>query len=130
MSPALCQGGAIDALQKIAGRIRIIFNETDFEINTKFEGADHYVLIVKPAVNGLYFVWQASHLPDEISPFAAKQLLSARTMAFYMTIVLESAIARRRTANLERQRRDLIAELCPGLASKEFGPLASEVFTA
>jgi hypothetical protein len=125
----LAEGG-IDVFNKVTSPITIIFNETDFEINQKFEDVPGIVLIVRPAINGLYFVWQAVMPPEVISPFCGKQLLSAGTLSFYLSMLIEMAIATRVGADIEAKRRAIVAGLCKGPVCPEFGPLASAAFTS
>jgi hypothetical protein len=127
LSPAMCTG-SVDDFEKLTPPVRIVFNETDFDVNEKVQDGAQFVIVVRPAVGGRYFVRQVAVIPGRISPFAASQLLSANTIAFYVAMLIDMAIASRSVAGIEAKRAEIIGELCKGEAAMEFGPLASEVF--
>ena len=96
--------------------LKIIFNETDFNLRYKLkENPRQQVLFVKPNVNGMYHVKQVHCPKDFLSPFAAEQLMTARTFGFFIAICVEQSLRtnpRHAMPNLVEARRKLVASLC------------------
>jgi hypothetical protein len=82
VAPVMCKdSGSLDVLKALKPNVQIIFNETNFEINGETPPGSGAVLIVKPSIPGLYHVWQAREFPGLFSPFAAKQLMTAKKIS-------------------------------------------------
>jgi hypothetical protein len=131
ISPAMCKDGAGEWLRSQRGTIRIFFDEADFEVKHAITPGPGWVLIIKPAVNGLYYVWQVHDGSSVISPFASKQLLSAKTIAFYIALVLDLAQSDGKSADaVQKERKGLIADLCSETHSQYLGPLSIDAFSS
>jgi hypothetical protein len=131
LCPALIRAtDPLEQFSRIESSIRIIFNETNFEIIEQFPGDNISVLIVKPSINGLYYVWQAKSRSGIVSPFGAKQMLSAKALAFNLSMLIEMTAPSRTLPNMEKTRKNLIAELCERPVVQEFGPTASGAFAS
>ena len=108
--------------------MKIIFNETDFELRYSIlEHPKQHVLIIRPTLNGHYYVRQAQCPTDILSPFPAEQLMSAKTLAFFIVNCFEQSL---RTNPLQTMP-DLVArkrEILSDLAGNECDPaLAGKV---
>jgi hypothetical protein len=130
--PSMCKGQAgVRELAKIRPLIRIIFNETNFEIAAKIPDGPGAVLIVKPSISGLYHVWQARRIPDVLSPFGAKQIMSPRTIAFGMSVLIELSAVSSAPRAIDKERIAVLNELWKDVqVSKEFGLMATQIFTS
>jgi len=119
--------------------IRIIFNESGFELNMKElnEEAKEFsdrqtVLIIEPLGNSLYKVHQIHTYHEIVSPFGPVQTLSAKTLAFNLSIVMQmtnSLASKKAFVNSVKARKSAISDICPesnGLP--EFGGIISEQF--
>lgn len=73
--------------------IRIIFNETDFDLKISDEKKPkQIILVIRPLRNGIYHVTQVQ-VPRKIySPFAYEQALTPESIAFNISIYLEQII--------------------------------------
>jgi UDP-N-acetyl-D-mannosaminuronate dehydrogenase len=96
--------------------IRIIFNETNFEyMPPESLSEDQFILVVRPALAGHYHVWQISAVAGVMSPFANQQTLTAQSLAFDISVVLESATYLKtgeEVQNIVEKRAALIRQLC------------------
>jgi hypothetical protein len=130
LSPALLRGpDQVAKFGEIESCVRVVFNETNFEIVEEMSDENVAVLIVKPSINGLYFVWQAKAIPGIVSPFGAKQVLSAKALAFNIAMIIELTATGRGIPSAEQARRGIIAELCQQPVVKELAPTATGEFT-
>lgn len=113
--------------------IRIIFNETGFEVlPSDVATGSQFVLIVKPTLKGLYHVWQISTIENIISPFGDEQTLTAQAIGFNISLLLELATSTRPatvTQDLVQQRCMLISELCKSPVVPDLGAMAVTSFT-
>ena len=107
--------------------MKIIFNETDFEL--RYQNLEHpkqHVLIIRPTLSGLYYVRQAQCPTDILSPFPAEQLMSAKTLAFFIINCFEQSLRTnplQTMPDLVTRRREILADLTgnecdPAIAGK------------
>jgi hypothetical protein len=132
LAPLMCKSQAgVQELAKIRPLIRIIFNETNFEIAAKIPDGSSAVLIVKPSISGLYHLWQGRRITDVLSPFGAKQIMSPRTIAFGMSVLIELSAASSTARIIDKESIAVLNELLKDThLSKEFGLLATQFFTS
>jgi hypothetical protein len=129
LSPAMLKSDNVVAdFAKIKGSIRLIFNETNFEMTGSETHGEEAVLIVKPSIEGLYFVWQAQEIAGISSPFSTKQTLSASVLAFYLSMLVEQTVLADVAVDIPAKRKEVIEELCSGPVVRELGPIASGAF--
>ena len=97
--------------------LKIIFNETDFNLRYRErENPRQQVLFVKPNINGLYHVKQVQCPKDFLSPFAAAQLMTARTLGFFIAICFEQSLRtnpQKTMPNLVERRKEIVASVLP-----------------
>jgi hypothetical protein len=130
LSPAMCRSPeGLEQLRALPATVRIIFNETNFEIASGVPQGGSAVLIIKPSIPGLYHVWQARGLPGLFSPFGAKQVMTARTIAFGISMLIQLATVDQPARALSQERLNVIAKLCRGDPRKDFGIVAAQVYS-
>ena len=77
-------------LKELESYVRIIFNETDFDLKIEAEKKPKdMLLIVRPKSHGLYHVTQIQVPADMYSTFADEQILTAKSLAFNITACIE-----------------------------------------
>jgi hypothetical protein len=129
IAPAMCKDRAgIEKLREQTPTVRIIFNETNFEIAAPPPDGESVVLIVKPSIPGLYHVWQVRGIQGVNSPFSAKQIMSPRAIAFGISLVLQIAAADLPVSPLAAERLAAIATLCQEEPAKELGMIAAPLY--
>ena len=108
--------------------IIIIFNETDFElnINSDFIKENQVLLIIKPTLDGLYYVKEMDKLNSINIPFTKQQMISAQTIGFYISICLDGLISTKQEINdICTKRLDLINTLCKDPPIQELSMIAT-----
>ena len=77
-------------LKDVESHVRIIFNETDYDIKLDCEKKPSYLLlVVRPKGDGLYHVTQVQVPPTIYSSFSNEQVLTANTIAFNIATCIE-----------------------------------------
>ena len=116
----------IHNLQKDAP-IKIIFNESGFELNIpKDDKASSFLIVVKPLFSGLYQVDIVNSPPDILSPFTYTQVLNAKSLSINLTLALELLIhdiQKQICPSTPDARGKIIRELCP--KDKKYPELAA-----
>lgn len=73
--------------------VTIIFNETDFDAKIDIDkNSRSLLLLVRPKGNGLYHVSQLQVPPETYSPFCEEQCISAKTLAFNISVCIEQFV--------------------------------------
>jgi hypothetical protein len=130
LSPAMCEGSdGVAALQAQTPTVRLIFNETNFEIAAQMPPGPGAVLVVKPSLPGLYHVWLTRGLAGVFSPFAPRQLMCARSIAFGVAMLMQLAAVEHSPRPPSADRLAVISELCRQTpVGKDMGILAPQVY--
>ena len=117
------------AIESLETPIKIIFNETNFEINHEFEeSANEVVIIVKPCTEGLYHVSSANKVTYFQSPFAEKQTMCLNDLAFRIGLYVDMTTSSRKRDNVQRNKRSVISDLCKDKARRDFAECAGGIF--
>lgn len=122
-------------IASIQSVIHIIFNETNFELNTQKMNLTNecFMLVIKPTMNGLYHVKQITKMKEFISPFGDEQTLTPETISFNISLIIQLASSctekRMTSKGVIKQRKKIISELCSKPGPAELGPLASCIFS-
>jgi hypothetical protein len=125
-SPAmLSTQSSVEDFDRIKGHIRLVFNETNLDIIDTDSLEEEMVLVITPVLDELYFVRQKRMIEGRVSPFTNRQVLSAKTLAFYLSVIVEQAFIETATRDLCVRRKELLAELCSGPVVSGLGPILS-----
>lgn len=133
--PSLCDDQeAIKKIEDLKAPIRIFFNNTDFQLNDKHiqksieKSNALLVLIVKPRIDGVYYVQQVKGEFSKVSPFSYGQVLSAKTLSFYLSLSLELMNYDGYTSNAIKDRRNAFNNLCKSSARTDISMISPEEF--
>jgi len=122
-----------DGAEKIAklrndSLIKIIFNETNFELRPQFEKSDKSItLIIKPTLKGLYYVTLAQKPNDIQIPFHTNQTLTASSIALQIALTLQLimfGLSEKVLNNNIEKREETISQLCKSPIIPELGAIA------
>jgi hypothetical protein len=77
-------------LKEVEPLVKIIFNETDYDIKLECEKKpSHLLLVIRPKGDGLYHVAQVQVPSSIYTSFSDEQVLTANTIAFNITTCIE-----------------------------------------
>jgi hypothetical protein len=123
------EGAALIASKVEGARIHLIFNETGFEfLGSSRASGTRFVIAVRPTLRGRYHVWQLDKLKDVISPFAEEQTMTAQSLAFRMSLILESCVPLRSADEIHpvtEKRAELIRSLSAHPPMELLAPLVA-----
>jgi hypothetical protein len=128
LSPAMCKDASgAKQLDGMSPLVELIFSEANFELVAELPEGESAVLVIKPLENALYQVWQVRG-PPVLSPFGARQVMSARAIAFGIAMIIQMSLFEHPGRSIARERAMVIAGLCRSEAQRELGVLAAQVY--
>lgn len=120
---------SIKQIEELDSPIKIIFNETNFDLNYKCSLSEKsVVLVIKPNNLDLYNVKLIQGVTDGVTPFTCEQTLSISELSFYLSFCLQLTNSSYKIKNIVRERRNAFIDLTKSKTLMQLGPLSSGVF--